>query len=101
MTKLINRCHSRPKYSETPSPLGEASPAAVDAQAGAAAPEWVFTLPVIKFIIQRHDLDGLALAMKQAVRKSSCRVFALQVCSMIRWSLFKWIVQLGGVALGS
>lgn len=36
--------------------------------------------PVMSFIVQRHDLEGLQLAMRQALRKSSCRVFALQVC---------------------
>ena len=35
--------------------------------------------PVMEFIVQRHDLDGLQLAMKQAVRKAACRVFAMQV----------------------
>ena len=35
--------------------------------------------PVMEFIIQRHDLDGLQLAMKQALRKAACRVFAMQV----------------------
>lgn len=37
------------------------------------------TRPVMAFIIQRHDLDGLTLAMRQALRKATCRVFALQV----------------------
>lgn len=35
--------------------------------------------PVMSFIIQRHDLEGLQLAMKQALRKAACRVFAMQV----------------------
>jgi E3 ubiquitin-protein ligase MYCBP2 len=35
--------------------------------------------PVMSFIVQRHDLDGLQLAMRQSLRKSACRVFAMQV----------------------
>ena len=35
--------------------------------------------PVMAFICQRHDLDGLQLAMRQALRKATCRVFAMQV----------------------
>ena len=38
--------------------------------------------PVMEFIVQRHDLDGLQLAMKQALRKAACRVFAMQVGSV-------------------
>lgn len=41
--------------------------------------ERALTRPVMAFIIQRHDLDGLQLAMRQALRKATCRVFALQV----------------------
>lgn len=37
--------------------------------------------PVMAFVIQRHDLEGLQFAMKQSLRKAACRVFALQVCS--------------------
>ena len=37
------------------------------------------TRPVMSFIVQRHDLDGLQLAMRQALRKATCRVFGLQV----------------------
>lgn len=36
--------------------------------------------PVMVFMLQRHDLDSLQLAMKQALRKAACRVYALQVC---------------------
>lgn len=35
--------------------------------------------PVMSFVIKQHSLDGLQLAMKQALRKAACRVFALQV----------------------
>lgn len=35
--------------------------------------------PVLSFIIQRHDLEALQLAMRQALRKAACRVFAFQV----------------------
>lgn len=35
------------------------------------------------FMLQRHDLDSLQLAMKQALRKAACRVYALQVCFFV------------------
>ncbi|XP_055893471.1 E3 ubiquitin-protein ligase MYCBP2-like isoform X4 [Biomphalaria glabrata] len=45
--------------------------------------------PVMEFIVQRHDLEGLQLAMKQALRKAMCRVFALQA---MNW-LIRSVVQ--------
>lgn len=39
--------------------------------------------PVLAFIIQRHDLDSLQLAMRQAVRKAACRVYAMQVLELL------------------
>lgn len=39
--------------------------------------------PVMEFIVQRHDLEGLQLAMRQALRKAACRVFAMQVSCMM------------------
>ena len=38
--------------------------------------------PVMAFVIQRHDLDSLQLAMRLALRKAACRVFALQVSAV-------------------
>ncbi|XP_038063237.1 E3 ubiquitin-protein ligase MYCBP2-like isoform X3 [Patiria miniata] len=46
--------------------------------------------PVMSFIVQRHDLEGLQLAMKQALRKASCRVYALQA---LNW-LLRSVTQL-------
>ena len=40
----------------------------------------VLQKPVMAFVMQRHELDSLQLAMKQALRKAACRVFSLQVC---------------------
>ncbi|XP_052792731.1 E3 ubiquitin-protein ligase MYCBP2-like isoform X2 [Mya arenaria] len=45
--------------------------------------ERALTRPVMSFIVQRHDLDGLQLAMRQALRKSTCRVFALQAMNWL------------------
>ncbi|XP_035827428.1 E3 ubiquitin-protein ligase MYCBP2 isoform X3 [Aplysia californica] len=45
--------------------------------------------PVMEFIVQRHDLEGLQLAMKQALRKAMCRVFAMQA---MNW-LIRSVVQ--------
>ncbi|KAL4230611.1 E3 ubiquitin-protein ligase mycbp2 [Mactra antiquata] len=39
--------------------------------------------PVMAFIVQRHDLDGLQLAMRQALRKATCRVYALQAMNWL------------------
>lgn len=43
--------------------------------------------PVMSFIIQRHDLEGLQLAMKQALRKAACRVFAMQALNWLLRSI--------------
>ncbi|KAG8179148.1 hypothetical protein JTE90_015337 [Oedothorax gibbosus] len=39
--------------------------------------------PVMLFILQRHDLESLQLAMKQALRKAACRVYALQALNWL------------------
>lgn len=44
------------------------------------------TLPVLDFVAHRHDLDSLRTSMELALRKASCRVFAMEVC-VIRISL--------------
>ncbi|XP_071483043.1 E3 ubiquitin-protein ligase MYCBP2-like [Diadema antillarum] len=46
--------------------------------------------PVMLFIAQRHDLDGLRLAMKQALRKGACRVYSMQA---LNW-LLRSVTQL-------
>ncbi|XP_062492909.1 E3 ubiquitin-protein ligase MYCBP2 isoform X5 [Pezoporus occidentalis] len=43
-----------------------------------------FQWPVLAFVIQHHDLEGLEVAMKQALRKSACRVFAMEA--------FNWLL---------
>ncbi|KAK6172343.1 hypothetical protein SNE40_016020 [Patella caerulea] len=45
--------------------------------------------PVMEFIIQRHDLDGLQWAMRQALRKSACRVFAMQAYNWLLRSVIQ------------
>ena len=45
--------------------------------------------PVMAFVIQRHDLESLQLAMRLALRKAACRVFALQVRINVRGLMFK------------
>jgi len=39
----------------------------------------VFKRPSMAFIVEAHNLSDLKFAMKQAVRKSACRSYALQV----------------------
>ncbi|KRT81356.1 hypothetical protein AMK59_5684, partial [Oryctes borbonicus] len=34
--------------------------------------------PTMRFLLQQHDLESLQLAMKQALRKAMCRVYAMQ-----------------------
>ena len=41
--------------------------------------EKVLQRPVMSFVMQRHDLENLKIAMKQGIRKAACRVYALQV----------------------
>ncbi|XP_043928839.1 E3 ubiquitin-protein ligase MYCBP2 [Protopterus annectens] len=43
-----------------------------------------FQWPVLAFVIQHHDLEGLEIAMKHALRKSACRVFAMEA--------FNWLL---------
>ncbi|XP_053398701.1 E3 ubiquitin-protein ligase MYCBP2-like isoform X4 [Mercenaria mercenaria] len=45
--------------------------------------ERALSRPVMAFIVQRHDLDGLQLAMRQALRKATCRVYALQAMNWL------------------
>ncbi|XP_046701598.1 E3 ubiquitin-protein ligase MYCBP2 isoform X8 [Silurus meridionalis] len=43
-----------------------------------------FQWPVLAFVIQHHDLEGLEVAMRHALRKSACRVFAMEA--------FNWLL---------
>lgn len=43
-----------------------------------------FQWPVLAFVIQHHDLEGLEVAMRHALRKSACRVFAMEV--LLHWA---------------
>lgn len=45
--------------------------------------EFPLQRPVMIFILQRHDLESLQLAMKQALRKAACRVYALQALNWL------------------
>lgn len=45
--------------------------------------------PVMLFVMQNHDLESLQLAMKQAVRKAMCRVYAMQA---LNW-LLRYVTQ--------
>lgn len=42
-------------------------------------PNHVWNRPTMTFLIQNHDLNLLRFAMKQAIRKATCRIYALQV----------------------
>lgn len=39
--------------------------------------------PVMEFVLQQHNLDSLQLAMKQAIRKAACRVYAMQALAWL------------------
>lgn len=39
--------------------------------------------PVMLFLLQQHDLECLQLAMKQALRKATCRVYAMQALNWL------------------
>ena len=53
-----------------------------------------FQWPVLAFVIQHHDLEGLEVAMRHALRKSACRVFAMEVRRRrrARWAPPPWDV---------
>lgn len=51
-----------------------------------------FQWPVLAFVIQHHDLEGLEVAMKHALRKSACRVFAMEVSA--NYLLYKCTVDI-------
>lgn len=39
--------------------------------------------PVMQFVLQQHDLESLQVAMKQALRKAMCRVYAMQALNWL------------------
>ena len=39
----------------------------------------ILNRPVMSFLLQQHNLEALQLAMRQALRKATCRVYAMQV----------------------
>jgi E3 ubiquitin-protein ligase MYCBP2 len=39
----------------------------------------ILNRPVMSFLLQQHNLEALQLAMRQALRKAACRVYAMQV----------------------
>jgi len=39
----------------------------------------ILNRPVMSFLLQQHNLEVLQLAMRQALRKAACRVYAMQV----------------------
>lgn len=51
----------------------------------------VFNRPSMSFIVEAHNLQDLKWAMKQAVRKSACRSYALQVRRVIMVSQIYFI----------
>ncbi|XP_074101339.1 MYC binding protein highwire isoform X2 [Cotesia typhae] len=45
----------------------------------------MLTRPVMLFVLQQHNLQHLQLAMKQALRRSACRIYAMQA--------FNWLLR--------
>lgn len=39
--------------------------------------------PVMLFVLQQHNLQHLQLAMKQALRRAACRVYAIQALNWL------------------
>ncbi|KAJ8378389.1 hypothetical protein AAFF_G00242770 [Aldrovandia affinis] len=71
-------CHPSPELSRLISAHGSLSKG-----------ERNFQWPVLTFVIQHHDLEGLEVAMRHALRKSACRVFAMEafhwlLCNVIQ-----------------
>jgi E3 ubiquitin-protein ligase MYCBP2 len=43
----------------------------------------LLTRPVMLFVLQQHDLQHLQFAMKQALRRAACRVYAMQALNWL------------------
>ncbi|KAL1131023.1 hypothetical protein AAG570_012261 [Ranatra chinensis] len=43
----------------------------------------ILSRPVLVFLLQHHNLAGLQLAMKQALRKATCRIYAMQALNWL------------------
>ncbi|XP_023712844.2 E3 ubiquitin-protein ligase MYCBP2 [Cryptotermes secundus] len=43
----------------------------------------ILNRPVMSFLLQQHNLEALQLAMRQALRKATCRVYALQALNWL------------------
>ncbi|KMQ98404.1 putative e3 ubiquitin-protein ligase mycbp2-like protein [Lasius niger] len=43
----------------------------------------ILTRPVMLFVLQQHNLQHLQLAMKQALRRAACRVYAMQALNWL------------------
>ncbi|XP_026474963.1 E3 ubiquitin-protein ligase highwire-like [Ctenocephalides felis] len=46
-------------------------------------PNHIWNRPTMTFLVQNHDLNLLRLAMKQAIRKATCRIYALQAMNWL------------------
>ncbi|KAJ8916892.1 hypothetical protein NQ315_013360 [Exocentrus adspersus] len=47
--------------------------------------------PVLRFILQQHDLDSLQFSMKRALRKAMCRAYAMQALNWLLRSVTQTI----------
>ncbi|GLH12991.1 Putative inhibitor of type v adenylyl cyclase/neuronal presynaptic protein highwire/pam/rpm-1, partial [Gryllus bimaculatus] len=59
------------------------APAPAGAPLAAHAGLDLLSRPVMAFVLQQHPLEALGLTMRQALRKATCRVFAMQALNWL------------------
>ncbi|KAG8222416.1 hypothetical protein J437_LFUL004875 [Ladona fulva] len=78
-------CYASPALQKLVMPLDRSSKSAnEDTAAGTAAGSSdLLSHPVLMFLLQQHDLHGLQIAMRQALRRATCRVYAMQALNWL------------------
>ncbi|KAG0414124.1 hypothetical protein HPB47_008717, partial [Ixodes persulcatus] len=57
----------------------------VSSELDSSAADLTIQRPVMQFVLQRHDLDSMRVAIQQSLRKATCRVYAMQA--------FNWLLR--------
>lgn len=57
----------------------------VSVEPEACAPDLTVQRPVMQFVLQRHDLESMRLAIQQSLRKATCRIYSMQA--------FNWLLR--------
>lgn len=57
----------------------------VSVEPEACAPDLTVQRPVMQFVLQRHDLESMRVAIQQSLRKATCRIYSMQA--------FNWLLR--------